>query len=96
MAGRYFKGNHPTEEFGWIKIGSIEHKEFDFSVFAKEWSNGWRQIKVSSNKKTRNKANYWLSWNGERFANGKDYKAMTEHKDWAVTMLIDVINGAIK
>ena len=93
MAGRFFRGNHPTEDFGWFRIGQIKKNEFDFSVFAKEWSNGWRQIKLASNKKTRNKANYWLAWNGERFANGKDYKAMAQHKDWAEDMLINVING---
>jgi len=39
---------------------------------------GWRSVKVSAIPKAQVKANYWLSWNGERFAKGRDMKLLRD------------------
>jgi hypothetical protein len=91
VAKRFFDGNHPDEDSGWIRIGQIKREEFDLSVYTKGWSNGWKSIKLVSNKRTPNKANYWLGWDGNRFANSGDYRKMVEHKDWAESMLVEIL-----
>ena len=93
MAKRSFDGNHPDEDSGWIKVGQIRREEFDFNVYTKDGSSGWKSIKLVSNKRTPNKANYWLGWDGKRFANSADYRKMVEHKDWAETMLLEILVG---
>jgi len=95
MAGRMFNGNSPSPDEGWESCGAIQKDSFNFSVFVKPWNNGWRMVKVCSTKKVKDKANYWLSWNGERFANGKDYKAMVEHKPWAIEQLDDMFKSSV-
>jgi hypothetical protein len=94
MAGRYFKGNYPLEDDGWINVGEIDNGVLYFSVFEKKQVNGWKQIKVCSKGKTRNKANYWLAWSGERFANGHDYKAMINHQGWMEKNLTEILTRA--
>ena len=37
---------------------------------------GWRMVKVSAVGRAPRKANYWLSWDGKRFARGKDIAIM--------------------
>lgn len=36
----------------------------------------WRMVKVSAVGRAPRKANYWLSWDGKRFARGKDIAIM--------------------
>lgn len=36
----------------------------------------WRMVKVSAVGRAPRKANYWLSWDGKKFARGKDIAIM--------------------
>lgn len=78
---RQFSGNHPDEAMGWEHIADTEKMDNRvWSVYAKESGNGseWWQVKVCCNGKRARKANFWLSWNGERMAKGKAYAQALE------------------
>lgn len=40
----------------------------------------WQQVKVWSTEPVPHKANYWVAWNGERFANGTEAKLLAKRK----------------
>ena len=80
---KLYSGNHGEDGDGWIKIGQIG--KFDgvkWSIYRKPQPNGseWDYVKVVADGKAPRKANYWLSWNGDRFAIGGDFLKMLEHR----------------
>lgn len=41
---------------------------------------GWSMVKVAALGEVQRKANFWTSWNGERFAGSRDLHAMAGHR----------------
>jgi hypothetical protein len=95
MAGRFFSGNHPAPHEGWQALGQVKQldsgDELSFTVYAKPPANGWTALKVCADKRVRDKANYWLAWNGDRFSNSTDYKLMVQHKSALADMMADML-----
>lgn len=93
MRRQFFKGNRPNEgEYkDWDLIYTIVDNEDSFEVWKKRNKNvaGWFGVKICSVKKIRNKANYWLAWNGERFSNSKDLDTMKLNR---ISLFNKVIN----
>jgi hypothetical protein len=86
MSGKWYVGNDPdsgvvvAENEGW-KIFEMQKKS----------QNQWLSLKAVSKVKRRNKANFWLAWNGDRFAAGKDLAIMVQHwpelYEWAHSVM---------
>lgn len=78
---KMYMGNPGEIDDGWAVIGLLgKHDGATWSVYRKEKESGWDYIKVVANKRVPRKANYWLSWNGHRFASGFDFFKMMEHR----------------
>lgn len=91
MSRRYL-GNPGEESEGWSLVGCIGKLEKSnwVAYSKKQPSDGeWDYIKLSSLAPVPYKANYWLSWNGERFAKGGDIIKMIEHRPELYKMLCD-------
>lgn len=78
---RSIRGNIPPEKDGWVEVGKLpggKIKGTRWRVFfrGQNKSKEWILIKVVADGRAEGKANYWLSWNGERFAFLQDYKKM--------------------
>tara|TARA_R110000803_G_scaffold44795_1_gene94668 strand:- start:922 stop:1233 length:312 start_codon:yes stop_codon:yes gene_type:complete len=52
----------------------------------------WRGVKVSAVGAVASKANYWLSWNGERWAKGKDLALIERHRP----SLLSAVQGEVR
>ncbi len=79
MSVKTYTGKKPRTD-GWQQIGVIEN-DGQWWMFVKENAeNGWASVKVVADGRARGKANYWLGWDGKRFANFKDTLAMVQHR----------------
>lgn len=80
MGRKFYQGNRPnTGEYkDWDLINTVVDGGDAFEIWKKTNKNaaGWFGIKICSVKKIKNKANYWLAFNGERFSNSKDLETM--------------------
>lgn len=80
MAGKFYKGNRPNavDLINWNLVKIFNDGKNDFEIWEQKFFNesGWKQVKVCAVKKFRNKANYWLSTNGERWSNCKNLGVM--------------------
>lgn len=80
---RTYIGNHESEETGWIRIGNVEEEHgLEWTLYSKAQPNsdGWDYVKVVAAGRAAKKANYWLSWNGRRFATGRDFVNLNQHR----------------
>lgn len=83
MADRMHRGRHGDKNDGWVKLGPVGNAEgVVWLMFAKKQpsDSGWIYAKLVADGSVRHKANYWLSWNGERFASGGDYVKLIDHR----------------
>lgn len=76
-----FIGNEPSGEDGWVDVGKVPGRELrnsSWRIFMRyrENTEGWFDLKVFAEERVRHKANFWLSWNGERFAQRGDLYTM--------------------
>jgi len=79
MSVKTYTGKKPRT-YGWQQIGVIEN-DGQWWMFVKENAdNGWASVKVVADGRAQGKANYWLGWDGKRFANFKDTLAMMQHR----------------
>lgn len=88
MAKRY-KGRKPRTK-GWAPIASIGG-EPNWLVYVRQGSGGWSSIKVFADGSAERKANYWLGWNGERFADHPDVARLAEREGEILKRLEDVL-----
>jgi hypothetical protein len=76
---KMYKGRKPRTD-GWEQIGVIENDN-QWLVFVKESADSqWTSVKVAAADRVQGKANYWLGWDGKRFANFKDTLAAAQHR----------------
>ena len=74
MASRKFKGVFPDN------VIKLINKD-DWFLFLTNKTDKWKNIKLVKNGFDDNKANYYLSWDGERFSNNKDYEHLKEYRN---------------
>ena len=89
---RLYVGNPGNKNDGWEFVGCVgELENSDWVAYSKSQpSDGeWIYIKLSSTGAVPYKANYWLSWNGERFAKGGDIIKLLEHRPELHKMICD-------
>lgn len=85
---RIFFGNDPDPRTGWEQVGVISDGDARFKVFVRpKTPQGWISVKLSAADPILGKANYWIGWNGARWASNADGRLLqTSHPE----LLIDV------
>lgn len=80
--GKGYKGLHPASTSKWACLGSIDHlDECVWIVYAKPRTDkGWINYKIVAEDRAPYKANYWLGWNGSRFAVSSDYIRLVQDR----------------
>lgn len=79
--GKTFCGHKPSA--AWKQIGVTEQIDgvaYDVFRLDDDGTSGWVNIKFAARTSAAHKANYWLAWNGERFAQSRDYTVAREHR----------------
>jgi hypothetical protein len=68
----------PKLDNGWICLGYAgTHDGVAWMIYSSPaLATGWTQIKIAADGEAPNKGNYWISWNGERFASGREMKIL--------------------
>lgn len=80
MAKSYW-GNHKHNHDDWETLGSAGvYDKVNWIVYRRKGEGEWRDIKIAARGVAPNKANYWTSWNGERFAFNGHLQTMKEHR----------------
>lgn len=76
---RNYEGN-PESGKDWTPIGEAGTHDGALWLVAKRTRStnetAWRMVKISAAGSVPRKANYWFSWDGKRFARGKDIAIM--------------------
>lgn len=76
---RSYEGNPETGD-EWKVLGETsKFDDFPWVVSIRKKPTNetdWRMVKVASVGRAKNKANYWLSWDGYRLARGRDLALM--------------------
>ena len=76
---RNYEGN-PESGKDWTPIGEAGTHDGAVWLVAKRKKptndTDWRMVKVAAAGSVPRKANYWLGWDGKRFARGKDIAIM--------------------
>lgn len=76
---RRFHGNCPAPDSGYEQVGVISDGEARFRVFVRPRTDaGWFSIKVVAAEPVKGKANFWLGWNGTRWAHNIDERCLRE------------------
>lgn len=79
MTEKMYKGKKPRTS-GWEQIGEVEN-DCRWLVFVKDSPDSeWMTVKVVAVDRAPSKANYWLGWNGKRFAQQQDAFAIMQHR----------------
>lgn len=92
MTERKYKGKKPRTE-GWEQIAVIE-EEVRWLVFVKDNpDNEWMTVKVVADGRVPFKANYWLGWNGKRFAQVQDTFAIMQRRPELLKVVERLIDG---
>jgi hypothetical protein len=92
MNVKMYKGKKPCTD-GWEHIGVIEN-DGQWHMFVKENAdNEWASVKVVAAERAQRKANYWLGWDGKRFANFKDTLAMMQHRPELLRKVEQMLDG---
>ena len=92
MTERKYKGKKPRTE-GWEQIAAIED-EVRWLVFVKDNpDNEWITVKVVADGRVPFKANYWLGWNGKRFAQVQDTFAIMQRRPELLKVVERLIDG---
>lgn len=82
---RTFSGTAP-------KDGVLVAENEQWAIYDRLRPSGkWSAIKIVSKKPRAIKANYWLGWDGERFAKNRDYRLLAANRPevarWAEQLL---------
>lgn len=92
-----FYGNADLGE-GWELVGMTAKIDgARWSVLRREAHNesDWRMVKVAADGYAKAKANYWLSFDGKRFAGGSEYWKLVEHRFELAKAVIVVLGGEV-
>lgn len=81
---KMYAGNIPTEG-GWEQVSKYnDHFGTEWLIFRRKQSHSedWVNYKVVANGRTRNKANYWFTYNhaSNRIGFSRDYMLMRENR----------------
>lgn len=92
MNTKMYKGKKPRTD-GWEHIGDIE-QDVRWRMFVKENADsGWASVKVVAAGRAQGKANYWLGWDGKRFANFKDTLVMMQGRPELLHKVEQMLEG---
>lgn len=92
MKQRMYKGKQPRTE-GWEQIAVIE-EDVRWLVFVKHSPDtDWLTVKVVADGRVPCKANYWLGWNGKRFAQVQDTFAIMQRRPELLKAVERLIDG---
>ena len=79
MSAKTYKGNKP-EDPRWSQIGEFED-DVRWFVFVRENDDSpWLSVKVVADGRAKKKGNYWLGWNGSRFAQRSDVNPLMSQR----------------
>lgn len=79
MTDKMYKGKRPRTE-GWVQVAVIEG-DVRWLMFVKDNpDNEWLTVKLAADGRVPFKANYWLGWNGTRFAQQQDAFAIMQRR----------------
>ena len=92
MTDKMYKGKKPRTA-GWEQIGEVEN-ECRWLVFVKDGAKSeWMTVKVVADGRAPSKANYWLGWNGKRFAQQQDAFAIMQRRPELLRAVERLIEG---
>jgi len=92
MTDRMYKGKRPRTD-GWEQIAVIED-DVCWIVFVKDNpDNEWLTVKVVADGRVPFKANYWLGWNGKRFAQVQDTFAIMQRRPELLKVVQRLVEG---
>jgi len=84
MRKKVWNGNLP-------EVGEMVAESRGYRLFVTSNSGDWQILKLVS-KMPAAKANFWLAWNGQRMAMGKDAVILNAHYpdvfDWVVAQMV--------
>ena len=80
-----------------IESGEVICENGEWIAYQTKEVQGWKTIKLVCKSGKHAKANFWLAWNGERFAKGKVLLILIEHHkpihDWLLMYLTENFDG---
>lgn len=88
MMSRLFAGNAPD---GGVVIG--ESDEWTLYMNAKFSTDQWLSLKLVTKEKRESKGNFWLGWNGSRFAGGRDIQTLRSHYPHLESMIVEMLDA---
>lgn len=89
---RKFRGNAPLGE-GYLVLGRAR-ADGEWLVYGKlKAGEAWMTVKVVSAQPRAHKANFWIGWDGKRFAQHKDYVTLLQHHPDLVQAVEEVLAG---
>jgi hypothetical protein len=92
MNVKMYKGKKPRTD-GWEHIGDIE-QDGRWLVFVRQNADiDWLTAKVVADGRAQGKANYWLGWNGKRFAQQTDAFAMVQGRPELMHKVEQMLEG---
>lgn len=65
---RRHRGRKPRSEAGWVALAKLPS---GWIVFVRD-GTPWSSVKAVADGRASGKANYWLGWDGKRFARQAD------------------------
>jgi hypothetical protein len=77
MTSKKYRGRKPTAA-GWGLLGPVEADGRWFVYIRPNAQSEWESVKVVADGEAMAKANYWLGWNGSRWARQGDLVTLME------------------
>lgn len=78
---RNLAGRPVVERDGWVFVDETTLAGITWRAFARpEPTTPWVNVRVVAKGSAPHKANYWLGWNGERWAESHDSDALRAHR----------------
>jgi hypothetical protein len=77
----------------WIEVALVEGEDGSWRVYERlaEPNRLWRAVRVAAVGAAPSKANYWLAWNGDRLAKGKDSQNMEQYRPLLFAAVLDIL-----
>ena len=72
-----YRGRKPVGP-EWAQIAVVDDAQRWFVYIRPDVSGDWATVKVVADGRASGKANYWLGWNGSRWARQGDLVTLTE------------------
>jgi len=82
-----FPGNPPSD-------GELIAENNTWALYDRFAPSGeWQNLKLVSKQPVAIKANYWLAWNGQRFAKCRDVALLDEHRPELMEWLVERLSS---